>query len=282
MEYKTINKDTIVYRSYSDDSNREGYWFALNKSDVLGYGNKTGGYKVLKNLKLINITHDNFYTILKSSLKVTIQLDPLLYKNAHSILFPLGFDDTTFYRDLAATAGIEPMSYSLAPDVHIASILFFNGRSRLSINQCDTELMKYLQIVFGSTYDGIISDKNFPDIIRNGFHFPEISIFDKSSIEFVGEVARPVFGGAENAKFLLPIDSKTLTPEFQESIRRTSEIINGLDVEKIRSQMPTYEAHEAPLSTPTTKYESTPSIRKTRKLRRANRHSITHPNSIGK
>ena len=63
-----------------------------------------------------------------------------------------------------------------------------------------------------------------------------------------------VFGGFPKAKFLLPIDGKTLSPEFQESIRRTGEAIAKLDVGKIRANMPHIEGRLVPLITPITKY----------------------------
>lgn len=58
-----------------------------------------------------------------------------------------------------------------------------------------------------------------------------------------------VFGGFAKPKFLLPIDEKALTPEFQESIKRTGEAIAQLDGEKIRAKLPVLETIVTPLTT---------------------------------
>lgn len=243
MEVKLLQKTTNIYRSYSDDSKREGYWFALNMNDVLGYGNKTGIYNTVRDLKLINIAHPDFYTFLKETMKSLLPNNPTLLENGHSILFPLGFDDIVYYRELASDAGVNPASYALKPAVHTESILSFNGRSRLSLIACDVELMAYLKMICGSMYDGIISERQFPDIIRNGFHFPEISIFDKSLVNFVSEVVRPVVGGSTNTDFLPPIKFEEMTPKFQETIRRTAAMIENLDLTNFK--FPNYTVHES-------------------------------------
>lgn len=51
------------------------------------------------------------------------------------------------------------------------------------------------------------------------------------------------------SNFLPPIDSKTLTPEFQETLRKTDEMLNSVDWSKVRSALPPMEIHESPLLT---------------------------------
>ena len=246
MELKIIQKDTLLYRSYNNDSKRDGYWYALNKTDVLGYGNTLGEYRVVKELRLIDITSSNFYNILQDSLKNIAYINPEIKKIAHTILYPLGFDDIVFYRTFTASLGIDITSYPLVPSVHTESQLFFNGRSRLSIHTYDVEFMKHLHIIFGSICDGIISEKMFPDIIRNGFQCAELSVFDNSVIEFVKEIPRHTLGGTMEGKVLPQIDTSKLSPYFWETVKLADEILSNIDTSKIK--MPNIVIHESHLS----------------------------------
>lgn len=260
MELKIIPKDTVVYRSYNDDSKRDGYWYALQKNDILGYGNKLGEYRTTKELQLIDITHKNFYNILKDSLTNMAQYNPELNYIAHMILYPLGFDDTVFYRSFTESIGINPSSYSLLPRAHTDSILYFNGRSRLSIHNYDVEFMKHLNTVFGSIYDGIVSEKQFPDIIRNGFQCAEISIFDKTYVQFMKEIPRPIIGGTVESSVLPPIDTSKLTSYYWDSVKLADKILNTIDTSQFK--MPDIVIHQSLLTTPITKYNERNTTRK--------------------
>lgn len=227
MEAKTIPKGTLIYRSYNDESNRNGYWFSLNASETYGYGKRTGEFRILRDLNLIDIIHPSFYKRLKEILREKKEKE--IEKNTDSILlFPLGFDDTVFYRDFAEQIGIDYKTYPLVPFVHTQSILHFNNRSRLSINQIDIELMKFLKLFFEKDYDGILSDKNFPDIIRNGFHCTELSVFDNSFVEFVREIPRIVSGGSINNYLLPPIRSEDLSDFVREACKEADRFIEGI------------------------------------------------------
>jgi hypothetical protein len=49
-----------------------------------------------------------------------------------------------------------------------------------------------------------VSLKPFPDIIRNGMHKSEMSLFDNSCVDYVQDKPRPIDGGAYNMKNSLP------------------------------------------------------------------------------
>lgn len=190
-----LPKHTSVYRSYTDVAKREGYWYSINVHDTYGYGSTTGEFRLVKPLKLVDIAHPNFYTILMRIIKDLSKINSNIEKNKALLLFPFGFDDRVFYRDYAKMFGYDAASYNLNPHVHATSLIDFNNRSRLSIHDVDIAFMKFLNAVCGKECDGIVSRVRFPDVIRNGFHTPEIGIFDKSSIEFVKDI--PCAGDSE-------------------------------------------------------------------------------------
>lgn len=204
MEIIYVPKGTKVYRSFTDNIKREGYWFSLNETDTYGYGSYTGEFTASKDLKLINITNSDFYNILKQLLKESTATNNSLRTDYHNILFPLGFDDVLFYRELAKLYGIDPNLFALNPMVHSESIINFNNRSRLSIHQLDSKFMKFLKLVLSSVSDGIISLKPFPDIIRNGMQPPELSVYDKSFFQYIQDKPRTVVGGG-NSLYLPPL-----------------------------------------------------------------------------
>lgn len=70
--------------------------------------------------------------------------------------------------------------------------------------------------------------------------------------------------------FLQPIDSKTLTPEFQESLKRTDEMLNSVDWSKVRNALPPMKIRETPLLT------KIKHIGGSRTMRRSKRRNHTH------
>lgn len=281
MEVKTVPKNTLVYRSYADDSKKTGYWYALNPNDVRGYGPRTGVFRTTKDLHLIDIQHENFYMNLKNAIKQRIPMIAGLENSCHEILFPLGFDDVTFYRDLAKMYGVDSTNYALVPSVHTHSLLYFNNRSRLSIHEYDTVMMKFLKGVYGMQLDGIISVTSFPDIIRNGMHLPELSVFDKSTIEYMHDYIHPLTGGSTtdgDIPIVYPVQTKDLTPYAIERIKLVNDVLDKLNetsyvdprivnMEEIAKQTPHKYALPPLRSTdllPTTKRSSTRKSSRTR------------------
>lgn len=153
-------------------------------------------FKLSRDLVLADITVPSFYEHLKNWLKDATMYDIDLKRDYVYILFPLGFDDTLFYKDFVKSIGFNVDIYPLNPDVHTESMLYFGNRSRFSIKQFDRMFMKFIKNFIGHVCDGICSLNRFPDIIRNGMHHPEFSVFDNASIVFVQDVPRPILGGA--------------------------------------------------------------------------------------
>ena len=133
MEFIGIPKGTLIYRSYTSPDSRNGYWFSLFPNQTHGYGNKTGEFKITKDIKLINIQNPNFYSNLQQIVTELGNTDENFKINQAEILFPLGFDDIVFYKDMAKLFGVNPDDYILSPNIHTESILYFNNRSRLSL-----------------------------------------------------------------------------------------------------------------------------------------------------
>ena len=74
----------------------------------------------------------------------------------------------------------------------------------------------------GKGCDGIASLKPFPDIIRNGFHLREMSVFDSSVIHYVSDKSRSTIGGSTDITTVLPpviIQTKAIDEMLKESQR---------------------------------------------------------------
>jgi hypothetical protein len=265
MELRVLQKDTIVYRSYSAEPKRDGYWFAINANDTYGYGSKTGEFRLLKDLKLINIINQNFYSNLKEVIKQISNTFPLIKSLSPLILFPLGFEDDVFYREYAKASGVDHSTFPLVPEIHIDSMLNFNNRSRLSILLNDIELMKFLNLVYGSHCDGIISEKAFPDIIRNGLHFAELSVFDNSNLSYVKDHVRPTLGGGSmitpQVKYVFPISPEETNEFVKKQISMADKILEEL--KSTRITVPGIEFYETLVET-----KANTRKRKTRKNRK--------------
>jgi hypothetical protein len=197
MELQIIIKGTMIYRSFDDESKRNGFWFSLNSNDTYGYGSKTAEFRLSRDLKLINIINPLFYENLKKILVDVTSRDQSIEREHAPILFPLGFDNIVFYNNFAKKLiGVDTDLFQINPVIHTKSNLYFNNRSRLSIHACDVRLMMFLKSTLGADCDGISSLKEFPDIIRNGMHCREISLFDNSHLEYIRDIPRPVIGGS--------------------------------------------------------------------------------------
>lgn len=271
MELIIFPKGTRVYRSFDDNSKREGYWFSLNENDTYGYGSHTAEFIVNRDLRLINIANSNFYNLLQQTLKDASLTNDTLNVDHHGILFPLGFDNIVFYRELAEQYGIDPQAYKLNPVVHTNSLLYFNNRSRLSLNQLDVKLLKFLKSILSSASDGIISLKPFPDIIRNGMQFPELSVYDKSYIDYVQEKPRHATSGG-GMHFLPPL--KLDNEAIRKSAEGAENLINYINTNKIKVDLNKIVITERPYiegmgnSTHTANITLSKIARKTRRCRR--------------
>ena len=197
MEVKVLPKDTIVYRSYIDETKRNGRWFATDPAHTYYYGPKTASFRLLRDLRMIDIAHPHFYDTLKNILRAATEKDNVLRTIHPLMLFPLGFDDHELYKEMVNKLHIPIEHNPYDVFVHVESHMYFNNRSRLSIYQFDELLVKFLNDTLGDQCNGIISDKYFPNILCNSRHHPEICVFDASHVEYVGEYVRPVAGGAD-------------------------------------------------------------------------------------
>ena len=198
MDTLVLPKGQLVYRSFKDDSRRKGFWYCINEKDTIGYGSKIAEFRLSRDLVLVDITSNSFYDNLKKLLIDETSKDINLKKEHTMILFPLGFDDIVFYRHAAQSIGVNVNTYPLKPHIHTESLLYFNGRSRLSVHDCDVSLAKFLNNTIGNRYDGIASLKQFPDIIRNGTQHPEVCIFDQTNVEYVRDIPQYIIGGGKS------------------------------------------------------------------------------------
>lgn len=90
--------------------------------------------------------------------------------------------------------------------------------------------MEFLKPVIGHVCDGVCSLNHFPDIIRNGMHHPELSVFDNTSVQYVQDVPRPVIGGATKVDWMPPVlSAMNVDNEFvRNSVKRLDETLKNL------------------------------------------------------
>ena len=225
-------KNIHMYRSAHDITKlKNGRWFIFNKEDTFGYGNITGEFKPKRDLKLINITHPDFYTSLISVLnEYTLKSDDIEKYKLH-ILFPLGFPDIDVYRQFAKRIGLTVFYPPCREDVESASQLF-GGRSRCSVHDIDSIFLKFIQSIY-NTYDGLISPIKLPNKISNGLHHSELCIFDLNNVEFIRLIDRTSGGGhiknMNNDTPAMIIASNHTNPEIKRALKAITNFAKKMD-----------------------------------------------------
>jgi hypothetical protein len=220
-----LSKDSLLYRSYTDKAARIGAWFSTDPTETYGYGVNTGEFKVLRELKILDLSNKEFYNTFIRDLDKLIVLNPHLEQLKPQILFPLGFDDRLFYREFAKEIGLDLSNIKLVPYVHVLSNLKFNNRSRCSIHQLDTFLFNIIKGLYESSYDGIGCLEKYPDVLRNGFHHKELMIFKPSDVEYSKDIPRIIMGGSKLSTDIPLLTAISLDSEY---IRETTKLFNEI------------------------------------------------------
>jgi hypothetical protein len=133
----------------------------------------------------------------------------------------------------------------------MTSLLEFNNRARLSIHEFDTALVTFLNTLVGDRYDGIISQKPFPDVLRNGMQLPELCVFDKSVVEFVEDLPRPAIGGGSvmNSPYLPPLRfneyGMVVSPAWKSYDERVREVTNPVFLPPLKIDTPRFRYFQA-------------------------------------
>jgi len=199
MAYDTFTRiipsSTSLYRSADKADDLPGTWFSLVASDSYGYGSKTGEFRTVKELRLLDITTIEFHTDLIQKINKLSEKNMHVNNNKSTLLFPLGFTDYEIYKEMVKSVLNIPIISPSNIQVDIDSSQFFNNRSRLSIKNLDTNLVLLLNDLYKDIADGIISPRPLPNRIQGGYHLKELFIFNYSYVEYKGEIARPITGG---------------------------------------------------------------------------------------
>jgi len=226
MESTTIElkKGSKLYRSYNVESGKKGNWFSINAIDTYGYGNNTAEYILKKDIKLIDISKQEFYNRFTNDVKTKFAKDNnLIIKSL--ILFPLGFDDRVFYKEFAIKFIKLNLSFiELNPEVHIISNLSFNNRSRCSLTVTDNIFSMCIKELYGHIYDGFGCLEQFPDVLRNGFHHSEIMLFNNDNVEYEKDIERVTLEGGSTLLTAINIDNDFLREnqkKFNEYIKNS-------------------------------------------------------------
>jgi hypothetical protein len=213
---KTIPVSSEFYRSANDVSNLNGYWFGINPNDTFGYGSITGIFRPNRELKLIDITNQDFLNDFMNKLTEHSQTDPTIEILRNSLLFPIGFPNMDIYRRFCNNLGLKMHYPPNNIEVELAT-QFFGNRSRCSIKSLDVQFMEYLKTIY-PRYDGIIAPVKLPNIIFNGFHHAEIGVFNTNLFNYIGNYSRPMSGGnceCKNELFEQPAPKMLIAIDIQ-------------------------------------------------------------------
>lgn len=92
--------------------------------------------------------------------------------------------------------------------------------------------MEFIKPIIGHLCDGIISVKKFPDIIRNGMHHAELSVFDKTDVVYNQDISQTVTGGSRSRepKTLLGLNIvNDFTRENMEHLNESLKVLSKFD-----------------------------------------------------
>jgi len=236
---KDLPLNTKLYRSGNKQSDLNGSWFCFNPNDTFGYGKITGEFQTKRVLKLIDITHPDFYNDYSHKLIQISKVNNDINTIKGQLLFPIGFIDINIYLEFAKSLSLQVSPSSL--DVGIES-QFFGGRSRCSIHILDTNFINIIKEIYGLASDGIISPQRLPDRIRNGLHHSELCIFDINSIQYIDIIPRNIIGGDNKIPILTGFDFRSDKIKMVTSIvnnyiesQKTTKSVNTIGGNKIRT-----------------------------------------------
>lgn len=222
---KPYPKDTIVYRSAVSQDKLHGNWYSFSPNLTYGYGGITGSFKSVRDLRLIDITREDFYNEFINY----INAYNLSNDQKRSILFPIGFRNFEVYKRTAQKFSLSPQPIS--DEIEFASQLFGN-RSRCSTHAADTLFADFIKHIFKDHADGFIASIPLPNMIHNGMHHPELYIFDKADFKFVNNLPQTVTGGySEHTNIVWPvsIDMDKLSPKDRETFEFMKDISKHLE-----------------------------------------------------
>jgi hypothetical protein len=217
----TIPTTQLLYRSANNIADLPGYWFGFDANDTVGYGSITAEFRPVRELKLIDITRQDFYDDYICKIVERSKIDPSMDSIKDVMLFPLGYINMEVYRKYCNMIGLTQAPLTNM-NVELATQFFYN-RSRCSVKQLDINFINYLHTLYPYC-DGIISQIKLPNVIYNGFHHAEVGVFDKSLMIQTQIVPRTIHGGTVS-KIVGAVDIKH--PIFDEATR----IINKIKLE---------------------------------------------------
>jgi len=192
-----LTPDTLLYRSAHTKEKLLGEWYTFLVEDSYGYGSVTGEFKTKKPLKLLDITKNSFYNDVRDRINEHSKINPVINEKKTSILFPLGFPDSTVYSKFADLIRI-PRSPSIEFGIELDT-QYYGNRSRCSLIQYDLELILVLKDIYPE-YDGITSPIKLPNTLMNGYQHSEMCIFNRNNVELVKELPRVQSGGMFSQK----------------------------------------------------------------------------------
>lgn len=187
-----LSPSDLIYRSVNTREKLLGGWYTFVAEDSFGYGPITGEFKSKKPLKLLDITKNSFYNNFRDTIIKYSKSNPAMNSKKISILFPLGFPDSTIYTKFAKLIGIQKAE-SIDLNIELDT-QYYGNRSRCSVMEYDLELILVLKDIYPD-YDGIVSPIRLPNTLANAYHHSEMCIFNRDNIELVKELPRTQSGG---------------------------------------------------------------------------------------
>jgi hypothetical protein len=200
---------TEIYRGFSDLNKTDGNWFAYTLEDAKAYGKVIKKYKLLKDVKLINVLSGFFHIdyMDKVNLKFTGHNLTGIHPDKAYALFPLGLPDINTQKSIAKVGfGLDCCNDEI-PLTPIASMSWSSmyNISRYSIYQCDVFFFNLMNEFYASKCDGFTLPLNLPNRYKAELNHREIALFDTSIMELI-ETINLDNGLSGGARDILPKD----------------------------------------------------------------------------
>jgi hypothetical protein len=182
--YLTLKIGTILYRGINNINNLDisdkPLWLSVDKDSATLYGDQIIEYKLLKDVKLLNIIdsdfHKNYLNILNLIYTGT-NFDGVDNRKIEASI-PIGLPDfETQYRYLISKNILIQNVTKWTTEHEIANKFLFNLH-RYSTFEKDKLFVKTLKYIYGNQCNGYISKLKWPSRLHDGFFNREICLFN--------------------------------------------------------------------------------------------------------
>ena len=200
--FLTLKEGTILYRGISNFTNHKKnsvLWLSEDLDTALLYGPKIIEYKLVKDLKLINLAdlsfHEEYMNIL-NFIYCGSRNDRVDERKLEATI-PLGLPNYETQVNYLLSKGVKLNKPQKWSDVHEMYSGFFMKRHRYSTYDRDERMVTHLEPIYGKNYNGYITKIAWPSKLHDGFFNREVCLFNPNHEVLT---VNKTYGGAKKQK----------------------------------------------------------------------------------